>query len=63
MTIGWIEEFVRDGKAVDGFEVHDDEKRHAWAGFEFDGTLSTLGLCGLALSVTSIFWLRNYYRS
>jgi hypothetical protein len=63
MTIGWIEEFVRDGKAVDGFEVHDDEKRLTWADHGFDGTLSTLGLCGLALSVTSLFWLRSYLRS
>jgi len=63
MTIGWIEEFVRDGKAVDGFEVCGDAKLDAWAGYGLDGTLSALGLCGLALSVTSLFWLRSYYRS
>lgn len=63
MTIGWIEEFVRDGKAVDGFEVRDAGKRGVLAGYELDGTLSALGLCGLALSITSLFWLRSYYRS
>jgi hypothetical protein len=63
MTIGWVEEFVRDGKAVDGFEVHVDGKRSAWASYDFDGTLSALELCGLALSVTSLFYLRSYYRS
>jgi len=64
MTIGWIEEFVRDGKAVDGFEVRgDDEKRDTWADYGIDGRLSALGLCGLALSITSLFWLRSYSRS
>jgi hypothetical protein len=63
MTIGWIEEFVRDGKAVNGFEVRDDGKRYAWAGYDFDGTLSVPRLCGLALLVTGLFWLRRYYRS
>ena len=63
MTIGWIEEFVRDGKPVDGFEVRDDEKRDAWAGPEFGGTLSALALCGLTVSITGLFWLRRYYRS
>jgi hypothetical protein len=63
MTIGWIEEFVRDGRAVDGFEVRNDEKRYVWAAYDLDGTMSVLGLCGLALSVTSLFWLRSYYRS
>jgi hypothetical protein len=65
MTIGWIEEFVRDGKAVDGFEVHDDDhkKRNAWMGYDIDSTFSALGLCGLGLSVTALFWMRKYYRS
>jgi hypothetical protein len=61
MTIGWIEEFVRDGKAVNGFEVHGDGKRDAWP--DLNVTLSALGLCGLALSVTSLFWWRSFYRS
>ena len=63
MTIGWIEEFVRDGKAVDGFEVRDDEKRHAWAGYDLDSRMSALGLCGLTLSVTGLFCLGSYFRS
>lgn len=63
MTIGWIEEFVRDGKAVDGFEVRDYGKRYALAGYGSDGTLSALALCGLTLSITSLFWLRSYCRS
>ena len=63
MTIGWIEEFVRDGKAVDGFDVQGDEKRDSWASYEFDGMLSALGLCSLVLSVYGLFWLRSHYRS
>jgi hypothetical protein len=63
MTIGWIEEFVRDGRAVDGFEVRDGEKWYAFAGWDLDGTLPALGLCGLALSVTGLFWSRSFYRS
>ena len=65
MTIGWIEEFVRDEKAVNGFEVRGDdgERRYSWAVYGLDGALPALGLCGLVLSVTGLFWLRSYYRS
>ena len=64
MTIGWIEEFVRDGMAVDGFEVRDDNgKRYAVADHNVNAKLPALALCGLAVSIATHLWLRGCYRS
>jgi hypothetical protein len=52
MTIGWVEEYVRDGKAVDGFDGSAGLSTQNW-----DIAWPALGCCGLGFSVATLIWL------
>ncbi|EEA28355.1 hypothetical protein TMatcc_003313 [Talaromyces marneffei ATCC 18224] len=47
MTIGWVEEFVREGEVVDGFKDRPDR-----------GMLSLFLTAGISILVTSLVWKR-----
>ena len=52
MTIGWVEEFVRDGKVVDGFK--DSDIRESWK--------SSLGKLVFGLTITfGLIQLLDFY--
>jgi hypothetical protein len=58
MTIGWIEEFVRDGQAVDCFEVPAESLGLAWTDLAPQSMWQQFGLFSLCLSAATVVWLR-----
>lgn len=50
MTIGWVEEFVREGEVVDGFKDRPDRP--------LVGMSSLFLTAGISILVTSLAWKR-----
>lgn len=49
MTIGWVEEFIRDGEVVDGFQVaHRAGSRPSAASWVLAGVLSLASVVSIA---------------